>query len=81
MAGLVGWDDTTGLLQYGDTCREHRKFFHQQIGTKSSLESLYLAEEEEAKQFVRDVLTNPDDLVSHSNRYDADYLLGDDASC
>jgi hypothetical protein len=78
MAGdLVGWGDTTGLLQYGDTCREHRKFFHQQIGTKSSLEALYPAEEEEAKQFVRNVLKNPDDLVAHSSRCGANYLPGD----
>lgn len=65
---LVGWGDSMIFLQYGDTYRKHRKFFHQQIGTKSSLQAFYPAEEEEAKQFLRNVLRNPDDLVAHSRR-------------
>lgn len=65
---LVGWGNSMIFLQYGDTYRKHRKFFHQQIGTKSSLEAFHLAEEEEAKQFVRNVIKSPDDLVVHSRR-------------
>ncbi|KAG6375607.1 cytochrome P450 [Boletus reticuloceps] len=72
---LVGWGNSTLFLPYGDTHRKHRKFLHQQIGTKSSLEAFYLAEEEEAKQFVRNVLKNPDDLVAHSRRMAASVIL------
>ena len=65
---LVGWRDTTAFLQYGDTCRKHRKFFGRQIGTKSSLEVFYAAEEVEARRFLRNVLKNTDDLVALSHR-------------
>ncbi|KAI9571622.1 cytochrome P450 [Boletus coccyginus] len=62
---LVGWKDSTVFLQYGDTYRKHRKFFHQQIGTKSSLEAFYSAEEEEARRLVRNVLKDPDNVIAH----------------
>ena len=65
---LVGWRDSTVFLQYSDTYRQHRTFFHRQIGTRSSSEAFYSVEEEEAKQFVRDVLKNPDNLVAHCRR-------------
>ena len=65
---LVGWGEGTGFLQHGDTHRKHRKLFHQYIGTKSSIEALSPAEEAEAKQFVRNVLKNPDNLVAHCRR-------------
>lgn len=67
---LIGWGNSTGFLQYGETYRKHRKFFHQQIGTKSSLEAFYPAEEAEAKQLVYDVLKNPDNLLAHVRRWD-----------
>ena len=65
---LVGWDNSMGFLQYGDTYRKHRKFFRQQIVTKSSLKAFYPTEEAEAKQFLCNVLKNPDDLIAHSRR-------------
>lgn len=65
---LIGWGNSTGFLQYGDTHRKHRKFFHQQIGTKSSLEAFYPAEEAEAKRLIRNVLESPDDLMKHTRR-------------
>jgi len=66
---LVGWKDSTVLLQYGDTYRKHRRFFHRQIGTKSSLEVFHPAQEEEARQLVRNVLKNPDNVIAHCCRY------------
>ena len=69
---LVGWGDATGFMQHGDTHRKHRKLFHRYIGTKSSLEAFHPAEEAEAKQFVRNVLKNPDDLLVHVRRCDTD---------
>ncbi|KAF8137074.1 cytochrome P450 [Boletus edulis] len=72
---LVGWGNSTGFLQYGDTYRKHRKFFHQQIGSKSSLEAFYPAEEAEAKQFIRNVLKSPDDLSAHARRMAGSVIL------
>ena len=74
MGGLVGWGDITGFLQHGDTHRKHRKLFHQYIGTKSSLEAFYPAEEAEARQFVRNVVKNPDDLLAHVRRCGANVV-------
>ena len=71
---LVGWGDITVLLQHGDTHRKHRKLFHQYIGTKSSLEAFYPAEEAEAKQLVRNVLKSPDNLLAHVRRCGADFV-------
>jgi len=66
---LVGWKDSTVFLQYGDTYRKHRKFFHRQIGTKNSLEAYYPAEEQEARQLVRNVLKSPNNVVAHCCKY------------
>ena len=75
MAGdLVGWGDVTPLLQHGDTHRKHRKLFHQYIGTKNSLEAFYPAKEAEAKQFICNVLKNPDDLLGHVRRCGANFV-------
>jgi len=66
---LIGWGSATGFLQYGDTHRKHRKLFGQHMRTKRSVVRFYPAEEAEAKQFVRDVLKDPDDLIAHCRRY------------
>ncbi|KAH0828099.1 hypothetical protein J3R83DRAFT_3758 [Lanmaoa asiatica] len=66
--GLVGWGASIIFLQYDDTYRKHRKFFHRQIGTKISLKAFYPAEEAEVKNFLCNVLRNPDDLVAHSRK-------------
>lgn len=68
---LVGWDNTVVFLPRGDKHRKHRKFFHQQIGTKSSLQSFHHSEQEEIKQFLRNTLKNPDDLLVECHRCDA----------
>ncbi|KAI9573120.1 cytochrome P450 [Boletus coccyginus] len=72
---LVGWGGATGFLQYGDAHRKHRKFFQRHIGTKKSLVTFYPVEEVEAKQFVRNVLKDPDDLVAHCHRLAASLIL------
>jgi len=76
---LVGWGGATGFLQRGDAHRKHRKFFHQHIGTKGSLVTFYPVEEVEAKQFVRNVLKDPDDLIAHCQRCGIDCSLSDRA--
>ncbi|KAG8214152.1 hypothetical protein J3R82DRAFT_10918 [Butyriboletus roseoflavus] len=67
---LVGWGKSITFIQYGDRYRKLRTFIHQQIGTKSSIEVFYPAQETEARQFLRNVLKNADDLVVHSRKCD-----------
>ncbi|KAG6375633.1 cytochrome P450 [Boletus reticuloceps] len=65
---LVGWDNTTPFLQYGDKYRKHRKIFNQHIGTKSNLVIFHPTIEAEAKQFACNVLRIPDDLGAQCRR-------------
>ncbi|KAI9457273.1 cytochrome P450 [Boletus coccyginus] len=72
---LVGWKDFTVFLQYSDTLRKHRKFFHRQIGTKNGLEVFYPAEEQEARQLVRNLLKSPDNVIAHCRRMASSVIL------
>lgn len=62
---LVGWKDTLVLVPYGDRFRNYRKFFHQVIGSNSSVSLFYPTEELETHRFLKSVLKNPDELVAH----------------
>ncbi|KAI9571621.1 cytochrome P450 [Boletus coccyginus] len=72
---LVGWKDSTVFLQYGDTYRKHRKFFHRQIGTKSSLETFHPAEEQEARELVQPPDCSQGDRANMSVKDDDDPLV------
>ena len=74
---LIGWDNTTAFVPRGDKHRKHRRFFYQKIGTKSSLQAFYPAEQEETKQFLRNTLKNPDDLLAECRRCGTDCPLDD----
>ncbi|KAF9237425.1 cytochrome P450 [Melanogaster broomeanus] len=65
---LVGWGDATLFQQYGERFRQHRKFFHRQLGSRSSLTTCYPVEEEETRRFLCNVLSSPDDLAAHVHR-------------
>jgi hypothetical protein len=62
---LVGWKDTLVLVPYGDRFRNYRKYFHQVIGSNSSVSLFYPIEELETHRFLKSVLKNPDELVPH----------------
>lgn len=62
---LVGWKDTFVLVPYGDRFRNYRKFFHQVIGSNSSVSLYNPIEELETHRFLKSLLKNPDDLVTH----------------
>jgi len=62
---LVGWKNTLVLIPYGKRFQNYRKFFHQVIGTPSSMNRFLPAEEAEARKFLKSVLVNPDDLATH----------------
>jgi len=62
---LVGWKDTFVLVPYGDRFRNYRKFFHQVIGSNSSVSVFFPIEMLETHRFLKSVLKTPDDLVTH----------------
>ena len=62
---LVGWKDTLILVPYGDRFRNYRKFFHQVIGSNSSVSAFQPIEELETHRFLKSVLKTPDELVTH----------------
>lgn len=66
---LIGWKNTLVLLPYGDRFRRFRRFFHQLIGSHSSMQRFLPIEEQEIHRFVRRVLTKPEDLSSHIRRW------------
>lgn len=70
MAGeLVGWRNTLVLIPCGERFRRFRRFFHQMIGTHSSIGRFLPLQEQEVHRFVRNVLLKPEDLASHIRRY------------
>jgi hypothetical protein len=62
---LVGWKNTLVMIPYGERFRNYRKFFHQTIGSHSSMSLFYPVEELETSRFLKALLKNPDDLVTH----------------
>lgn len=69
MAGeLVGWRNTLVLIPCGERFRRFRRFFHQMIGTHSSIGRFLPLQEQEVHRFVRNVLLKPEDLASHIRR-------------
>ncbi|EGO24642.1 hypothetical protein SERLADRAFT_408541 [Serpula lacrymans var. lacrymans S7.9] len=60
---LVGFSDSTPLLQYGETLREHRSL----IGSRTLMHEFHPVQENIIHNFLQDVLNNPDcgDLNTH----------------
>lgn len=62
---LVGWKNTLVLVPYGARFRNHRKDFHQLIGTHTSMLRFHPIEELETHRFLKRVLKKPEDLADH----------------
>jgi hypothetical protein len=70
MAGeLAGFDKWTGGLAYGLRWRESRKYMHNAIGTRESLEGFGALFESEIRKFLRATLRDPDNLKHHVRQY------------
>lgn len=65
---LVGWKNTLVLVPYGERFRNYRRLFHQVIGTQSAMSNFYPIEEKEARNFLKQVLADPDALAKHVRR-------------
>ncbi|KAJ7490114.1 cytochrome P450 [Mycena galericulata] len=59
MANLCGWGRVLSSSRYGPRFKEYRKLIGRVIGTRSSIEKFYPAEEYQANMFLKRVLDNP----------------------
>ncbi|EGN99068.1 hypothetical protein SERLA73DRAFT_54959 [Serpula lacrymans var. lacrymans S7.3] len=70
---LVGFSDSTPLLQYGETLREHRSL----IGSRTLMHEFHPVQENIIHNFLQDVLNNPDcgDLNTHIRKMSGAIIL------
>lgn len=66
---LMGYDRETGFLPYGPKWKTARKWFSQEIGSKSRVVKYSGQLESQTKLFLREVANSPDDLNGHISRY------------
>jgi fumagillin biosynthesis cytochrome P450 monooxygenase len=59
----------TACKPYDDVFRRHRKFMHQQLGTKKSIEQYHTVLEAEAGRFLLRLLEAPQNLTQHLKTY------------
>ncbi|CUA73160.1 hypothetical protein RSOLAG22IIIB_10600 [Rhizoctonia solani] len=65
MAGeLVGWRKMVGMADYSDGAKIMRRYMHNSIGSKSSLDWQPQLEQE-ALRFLQKLLRSPENLISH----------------
>jgi hypothetical protein len=65
---LVGYGDTLVLLPYGPRFRSFRKYFSHFLGP-IPMENHVPTVEHESYRFLKRVLANPNDLMSHLRKY------------
>lgn len=56
-------------MPYGNRFREYRKYFHQLIGSRSSMEQFHPIEELETHIFLKRVAEKPAELAAHVRRW------------
>ncbi|KAJ3539528.1 hypothetical protein NM208_g5454 [Fusarium decemcellulare] len=62
---LCGFGVFTSNITHGPTHRLHRKFMHQQMGTKTLAGQFYGIQDVESRRFLLRVLDDPDNLIKH----------------
>ncbi|KAJ4190449.1 hypothetical protein NW767_011271 [Fusarium falciforme] len=62
---LCGFDVLTPSLPYNATHRLHRKFMHQQMGTRLICERFWHVQDVESRRFLLRVLDDPSNIISH----------------
>lgn len=65
MAGeLVGWGQTTGMVNYASGARDMRKLIHSSMGPRA-MQDWWPHQEQELLKFLQKLLHTPDDLIDH----------------
>lgn len=59
---MIGWGETTSLLNYGAELKAQRRNIHQMMGTTKSVSKFHYLEDIEAKRFIKRVIENPEEL-------------------
>ncbi|KAJ6529272.1 cytochrome P450 [Mycena capillaripes] len=72
---LVGYKESFPLCKYGDTFREHRKLAAEAIGPRNT-SALRTMASDKVKEFLRDLLENPDLFMEHIRLLVARIALG-----
>ncbi|KAH7142063.1 cytochrome P450 [Dactylonectria macrodidyma] len=62
---MCGFGGLTPNLSYGITHRLHRKFMHQEMGSKTIVQKFYGIQDEESRRFLLRVLNDPDNTIEH----------------
>ncbi|KAI0002705.1 cytochrome P450 oxidoreductase OrdA-like protein [Xylariaceae sp. FL0662B] len=62
---MVGWENSTVLLQYNDRWRASRKAMHSIIGSKAALSRMYPLQDAEVHRFLLRVLEEPERFEEH----------------
>ncbi|RFU75124.1 hypothetical protein TARUN_7126 [Trichoderma arundinaceum] len=64
-ANMCGYDNMMTLMDYTDLFRRHRKFIHQQLGTKALVSRFNNVQDLESKRYLMRVMKNPGNLFQH----------------
>ncbi|KAL7940940.1 cytochrome P450 [Trichoderma barbatum] len=62
---MCGYDGFMPPMQYTDQYRQHRKFIHQQLGTKTLASRFNEVQDIESKRFLLRIMNDPQNLFEH----------------
>jgi cytochrome P450 len=66
---MCGFSDFLPAMQYEDEFRQHRKYIHQQLGTRALAARFSDIQDVESKRLLLRVLNDPENLVEHIKAY------------
>ncbi|KAJ7612691.1 cytochrome P450 [Roridomyces roridus] len=76
MAGeLVGWNQNLGLTPYGGRFRRFRRMAHSVFGNRQLMMDFQSFEEAETHRFLKRVVSTPEDLQHHIDRFSGSIIL------
>ncbi|CAH0004437.1 unnamed protein product [Clonostachys byssicola] len=73
--GLVGFVNFTSAVPYNETLRLHRKFMHQQMGTKKIAASFRKDQENEVSWMLENIMDQPERLIDHLHRAAGSFII------
>ncbi|TBU28432.1 cytochrome P450 [Dichomitus squalens] len=75
LAELMGHDSALPFLRYGERFRRHRRWMHDAIGSRASIQTYRPIQVREVHLLLRSLLKNPEAFMEHLYRYVAGTLL------
>ncbi|TFK74293.1 cytochrome P450 [Pluteus cervinus] len=71
---MIGWDNQTPIMHYGNLWRRHRKMLHQSL-RKSAIEDYESLFAEKSVQFMHNLAQNPAEFMRHCKVYGVSIIL------